>query len=151
MLDKPYLYMTTPVLASHVCATCTAGGAPRQAVKRMQLRNTGDLAARFAWDAASLGPYFSVTPASGQIEAGRELALEVAFRPTSTLADLHAQEVQHTGSKTVPLLSNPRLAWRPVAQEPVPTAVFQRSVMPMLYPRRLQLTTSMRNSSTRAI
>ena len=66
----------------------------------MQLRNTGDLAARFAWYAASLGPYFSVAPASGQVEAGQELALEVAFRPTSTLADLHAQEVKHTGCMT---------------------------------------------------
>ena len=118
----------------------------------MQLWNTGDLAARFAWDAASLGPYFSVSPASGQVEAGRELALEVAFRPTSTLADSHAQEVRHTGSKADTTVDAcPDFAWRPVAQEPAPTAVFQTSVVPMLYPRRLQLTASMRNSSTRAI
>ena len=65
----------------------------------MQLRNTGDLAARFAWDAASLGPYFSVSPASGQVEAGQELALEVAFRPTCVLADLLAQEVRRTRTR----------------------------------------------------
>lgn len=97
---QTYIYMSVPVLAIQICAACTAGSALRQAVKRMQLQNTGDLAARFAWDAASLGPYFSVTPASGQVEAGQELALEVAFRPTCALADMHAQEVPHTGSMT---------------------------------------------------
>ena len=60
----------------------------------MQLRNTGDLAARFVWDAASLGQYFSIVPASGQVEAGRELALEVAFKPTCVLADMHTLEVR---------------------------------------------------------
>lgn len=74
----------------------------------MQLRNTGDLSARFAWDAASLGPYFSISPASGQVEAGQELAVEVAFRPTGVLADMHTQDVRHTRYVTDAFVEHPQ-------------------------------------------
>ena len=58
----------------------------------MQLQNTGDLGARFAWDTASLGPYFAVSPVEGHVEPGQEIALEVTFRPIAVVADARAEQ-----------------------------------------------------------
>jgi len=67
-----------------------------QACKRVQLQNTGDLAARFAWDAASLGPCFSVSPAEEAVDAGQEAALEVTFRPNGVAPDFCAKQARAT-------------------------------------------------------
>jgi len=77
---------------AHALAAISALAA--QACKRVQLQNTGDLAARFAWDAASLGPCFSVSPAEGAVDAGQEAALEVTFRPTSVAPDFCAKQAR---------------------------------------------------------
>ncbi len=65
-----------------------------QACKRVQLQNAGVLAARFAWDAASLGPCFSVSPAKGAVDAGQEAALEVTFRPNGVAPDFCAKQAR---------------------------------------------------------
>ncbi|XP_045149859.1 hydrocephalus-inducing protein homolog [Echinops telfairi] len=53
-----------------------------QATRRILMLNTGDVGARFKWDARKLEPHFSITPEEGYITAGSEVSFEVNYHPT---------------------------------------------------------------------
>ncbi|XP_070307131.1 hydrocephalus-inducing protein homolog isoform X1 [Odocoileus virginianus] len=53
-----------------------------QATRRILMLNTGDVGARFKWDARKLEPPFSISPEEGYITAGMEVSFEVTYHPT---------------------------------------------------------------------
>ncbi|KAM6223795.1 hydrocephalus-inducing protein homolog [Rhynchocyon petersi] len=53
-----------------------------QATRRILMMNTGDIGARFKWDARKFGPHFTITPEEGYITAGMEVSFEVTYHPT---------------------------------------------------------------------
>ncbi|XP_051024710.1 hydrocephalus-inducing protein homolog [Acomys russatus] len=53
-----------------------------QATRRILMMNTGDVGARFKWDARRFMPHFSIIPEEGYITSGMEVALEVTYHPT---------------------------------------------------------------------
>ncbi|KAM9191706.1 LOW QUALITY PROTEIN: hydrocephalus-inducing protein homolog [Dugong dugon] len=52
-----------------------------QATRRILMLNTGDVGARFKWDARKFEPHFSITPEEGYITAGMEVSFEVTYHP----------------------------------------------------------------------
>ncbi|KAJ8785780.1 hypothetical protein J1605_006740 [Eschrichtius robustus] len=53
-----------------------------QATRRILMLNTGDVGARFKWDARKFEPHFSISPEEGYITAGMEVSFEVTYHPT---------------------------------------------------------------------
>ncbi|XP_049719569.1 hydrocephalus-inducing protein homolog isoform X3 [Elephas maximus indicus] len=53
-----------------------------QATRRILMLNTGDVGARFKWDARKFEPHFSINPEEGYITAGMEVSFEVTYHPT---------------------------------------------------------------------
>ncbi|XP_026975142.1 hydrocephalus-inducing protein homolog [Sagmatias obliquidens] len=53
-----------------------------QATRRVLMLNTGDVGARFKWDARKFEPHFSISPEEGYITAGMEVSFEVTYHPT---------------------------------------------------------------------
>ncbi|XP_032469168.1 hydrocephalus-inducing protein homolog [Phocoena sinus] len=53
-----------------------------QATRRVLMLNTGDMGARFKWDARKFEPHFSISPEEGYITAGMEVSFEVTYHPT---------------------------------------------------------------------
>nr|XP_004659621.2 hydrocephalus-inducing protein homolog [Jaculus jaculus] len=53
-----------------------------QATRRILMMNTGDMGARFKWDAKKFKPHFSITPEEGYITSGMEVSFEVTYHPT---------------------------------------------------------------------
>ncbi|XP_042636791.1 hydrocephalus-inducing protein homolog [Orycteropus afer afer] len=53
-----------------------------QATRRILMLNTGDVGARFKWDARKFEPHFSITPEEGYITAGMEVSFDVTYHPT---------------------------------------------------------------------
>ncbi|XP_076989079.1 hydrocephalus-inducing protein homolog isoform X4 [Tamandua tetradactyla] len=53
-----------------------------QATRRILMLNTGDVGARFKWDARKLKPHFSISPEEGYITSGMEVSFEVTYHPT---------------------------------------------------------------------
>ncbi|XP_047678536.1 hydrocephalus-inducing protein-like isoform X5 [Tachysurus fulvidraco] len=66
------------------------GGVARhgQATRQIMLQNTGDIGARFMWDAKAFAPDFSICPAEGYICPGMEVPLVVTFAPVEVKQDL---------------------------------------------------------------
>ncbi|KAK2848119.1 hypothetical protein Q7C36_009801 [Tachysurus vachellii] len=67
------------------------GGVARQgqATRQITLQNTGDIGARFMWDAKAFAPDFSICPAEGYICPGMEVPLVVTFAPVEVKQDLY--------------------------------------------------------------
>ncbi|MCJ8733357.1 hypothetical protein PDJAM_G00222410, partial [Pangasius djambal] len=59
-----------------------------QATRHIMLQNTGDIGARFKWDAKAFAPDFSICPAEGYICPGMEVPLVVTFAPEEVKQDL---------------------------------------------------------------
>ncbi|XP_054934895.1 hydrocephalus-inducing protein homolog [Physeter macrocephalus] len=53
-----------------------------RATRRVLMLNTGDVGARFKWDAKKFQPHFSISPEEGYITAGMEVSFEVTYHPT---------------------------------------------------------------------
>ncbi|XP_057569314.1 hydrocephalus-inducing protein homolog [Hippopotamus amphibius kiboko] len=53
-----------------------------QASRRILMLNSGDMGARFKWDARKFEPHFSISPEEGYITAGMEVSFEVTYHPT---------------------------------------------------------------------
>ncbi|XP_037671838.1 hydrocephalus-inducing protein homolog isoform X3 [Choloepus didactylus] len=53
-----------------------------QATRRILMLNTGDVGARFKWDARKFEPHFSISPEEGYITSGMEVSFEVTYHPT---------------------------------------------------------------------
>nr|XP_012627881.1 hydrocephalus-inducing protein homolog isoform X3 [Microcebus murinus] len=53
-----------------------------QATRRILMLNTGDIGARFKWDAKKFEPHFSISPKEGYITSGMEVSFEVSYHPT---------------------------------------------------------------------
>nr|XP_023493063.1 hydrocephalus-inducing protein homolog isoform X2 [Equus caballus] len=53
-----------------------------RATRRVLMLNTGDVGARFKWDAGKCEPHFSISPEEGYITAGMEVSFEVVYHPT---------------------------------------------------------------------
>eukprot|EP00048_Salpingoeca_helianthica_P006582 m.100402 g.100402 ORF g.100402 m.100402 type:complete len:4697 (-) comp14058_c0_seq1:25-14115(-) len=61
-----------------------------QCTRRVLMSNTGDVGARFRWNAAQLSP-FTVTPAEGYISPGHEVSLVFSFKPKGAKADVRVE------------------------------------------------------------
>ncbi|XP_047008963.2 hydrocephalus-inducing protein homolog isoform X3 [Ictalurus punctatus] len=59
-----------------------------QATRHIMLQNTGDIGARFKWDAKAFAPDFSICPAEGYICPGMEVPLVVTFAPDEVKQEL---------------------------------------------------------------
>ncbi|KAI5098228.1 hydrocephalus-inducing protein-like, partial [Silurus meridionalis] len=59
-----------------------------QSKRNIILQNTGDIGARFKWDAKAFAPDFSICPAEGYICPGMEVPLLVTFAPKEVKQDL---------------------------------------------------------------
>ncbi|KAM5296381.1 hydrocephalus-inducing protein homolog isoform 1-T2 [Glossophaga mutica] len=53
-----------------------------KATRRILMLNTGDVGARFKWDARKFEPHFSIKPEEGYITTGMEVSFEVTYHPT---------------------------------------------------------------------
>ncbi|XP_004431871.1 PREDICTED: hydrocephalus-inducing protein homolog [Ceratotherium simum simum] len=53
-----------------------------QATHRLLMLNTGDMGARFKWDARKFEPHFSISPEEGYITAGMVVSFNVTYHPT---------------------------------------------------------------------
>ena len=76
-----------------------------QASKRLQLENTGDVGAKFAFDMKALAPHFSVFPGDGFLAPGQDVKLEVTFHPRSINADIRMERVRGWNSHVCPDLA----------------------------------------------
>ena len=76
-----------------------------QASKRVQLENTGDVGAKFAFDMKALAPHFSVFPGDGFLAPGQDVKLEVTFHPRSINADIRMERVRVWNSHVCPGLA----------------------------------------------
>ncbi|ORY39534.1 hypothetical protein BCR33DRAFT_853320, partial [Rhizoclosmatium globosum] len=56
--------------------------------RRIQLQNTGDIGAKFHWDASKFAPDFSISPPEGYISPGMEVPLEITFHPVELNQDI---------------------------------------------------------------
>ncbi|XP_060779913.1 hydrocephalus-inducing protein homolog [Neoarius graeffei] len=59
-----------------------------QTTRHIMLQNTGDIGARFKWDAKAFAPDFSICPAKGYICPGMEVPLMVTFAPKEVKQEL---------------------------------------------------------------
>lgn len=50
-------------------------------IKKLQMNNMGDIGAKFEWDTAFCGRYFSITPNKGFLPANDSIKFDVAFHP----------------------------------------------------------------------
>jgi hydrocephalus-inducing protein len=64
-----------------------------RAVRRVALENTGDVGARFKWDAARFAPAFSVKPVEGFLQSHGEITFEVSFHPTQVNDDIRYEKI----------------------------------------------------------
>jgi hydrocephalus-inducing protein len=64
-----------------------------RAVRRVALENTGDVGARFKWDAARFAPAFSVKPIEGFLPSHGEITFEVSFHPTQVNDDIRYEKI----------------------------------------------------------
>ncbi|KAJ1445550.1 hypothetical protein M885DRAFT_473458 [Pelagophyceae sp. CCMP2097] len=59
--------------------------------RRLALENSGDVATRFRWDAASLGDMVTVSPLEGVLPPSTEVAFDVTFAPREVDADVRVE------------------------------------------------------------
>ncbi|CAH2323836.1 Hypothetical predicted protein [Pelobates cultripes] len=76
-----------------------------QATRRIILNNTGELGARFQWNAKMFQPDFSISPVSGYITAGTDVTFEVVFHPREINTDIRYENLSCLieGNKTLNL------------------------------------------------
>ncbi|KAJ3408149.1 hypothetical protein HDU80_006663 [Chytriomyces hyalinus] len=56
--------------------------------RRIQLQNSGDIGAKFHWDAAKFAPDFSISTPEGYISPGMEIPLDITFHPVELNQDI---------------------------------------------------------------
>jgi len=64
-----------------------------QLLKRLQMKNTGDIAARYKWDSAAFQPHFSVEPKEGILAPNSDIKFEIMFSPTQIEEDIRYENL----------------------------------------------------------
>ncbi|EDQ90671.1 uncharacterized protein MONBRDRAFT_18473 [Monosiga brevicollis MX1] len=70
-----------------------SGVVDSRSTRRLIMTNTGDIGARFQWDTASLGSWFTISPVEGYISPGLEVAFAVTFHPVEIGTDVRCEGV----------------------------------------------------------
>ncbi|KAG5176525.1 hypothetical protein JKP88DRAFT_256749 [Tribonema minus] len=68
---------------------------------RLALENEGDDPVRFAWDAATLGPHFTVAPMDGLAAPLRSVTFDVTFRPRAPHPDVRQEGITLVAASAV--------------------------------------------------
>lgn len=72
-------------------------------VRRLQLQNTGDIGAKFHWNASKFKPDFNITPSEGYISPGMDIPLEITFHPLDINPDIRYENIICNVEGTHPL------------------------------------------------
>ncbi|KAL5467034.1 hypothetical protein EMCRGX_G031201 [Ephydatia muelleri] len=64
-----------------------------QSERRVLMHNSGDIGARFHWDAEKFVPDFSITPVEGYISPGMEVTFDIIFHPMSINPDIRYERL----------------------------------------------------------
>ncbi|XP_046359897.2 hydrocephalus-inducing protein homolog isoform X3 [Haliotis rufescens] len=65
-----------------------------QSTRKLVMCNTGDMNAKFRWDAKRFEPDFSITPAEGYITSGMEVTFDVTFHPQEVNQDIRYDKLR---------------------------------------------------------
>jgi hydrocephalus-inducing protein len=64
-----------------------------QKVRRLVLENSGDVPISFNWMEATFGPHITITPLSGKLAPGNDVAFEVVFKPRILDEDIRQDNI----------------------------------------------------------
>jgi hydrocephalus-inducing protein len=63
-------------------------------IRQFIMNNTGDIGARFKWDATKLGSDFTLSPLEGYIAAGMDVQFDVTFHPQEVTSDIRCENIR---------------------------------------------------------
>lgn len=96
--------------------------------REVQVVNLGDVKAKFNWDTAFCGRYYTITPASGTIPAHEDARFSITFHPDVVDNDISFSKVKCNIEGSVPLYINLFGKCVPQTRESVQEVKFQTKV-----------------------
>eukprot|EP00750_Incisomonas_marina_P001420 INCI1119.3.p1 GENE.INCI1119.3~~INCI1119.3.p1 ORF type:complete len:1768 (+),score=268.85 INCI1119.3:361-5304(+) len=94
-------------------------GERSKVVRKLRMENSGDVGARYSWNASAFGPHFSISPEEGYLGPHGDVTFDVAFHPAFVDSDIRNDRLRCAvdGMEALPLTLTGLCVEGPAAEE----------------------------------